>query len=151
MNSLFKGSSTSSKDIKRFLLKGNLNKEIPDDLMDGLIRYVDLFLKEGFALTQIVEISSIGQIIANESVLEKIKEELISGTFQGGYSTDSFDIKENYIDLLQITLANEESYALAYNSPGDYWGTFTGIIWILKLKERLRVSEIPNTHIDFTN
>jgi hypothetical protein len=117
--------SKASANIKQYLLEGNLNKEIPDDLMDGLILYIDLFLKEGFSLTQIKEVSTIGQILSDQSVLERVKSELQNCTFQGGYSTKNFDIEESYIDLMQITMVDNKSYAVAYNSPVEYLGTFT--------------------------
>lgn len=135
--------------IKQYLLKGRLNKEIPIELIDGLAYYVKLFIKEGFILTQIREIASIGQIVADKNMLDKIRIELSSGTFKGGYYTDTFDIKENYINFLQFTLDNGESYAVAYNSPGDYWGTYVGILWMLKLDKRLEIGVLPNTHFDF--
>lgn len=146
---MFRKMSKASANIKQYMLEGNLNKEIPVDLMNGLILYIDLFLKEGFSLTQIKEVSTIGQILADQSVLERVKSELQNCTFQGGYSTKNFDIEESYIDLMQITMVDNKSYAVAYNSPAEYLGTFTGIIWVLELKKRLKVGEIPNTHIDF--
>lgn len=147
LGSIFKKSSI--KTIKQYLVKGKLNKETPIDLIEGLAYYIKLFLKEGFTLTQIKEVASVGQIVADKAILDKIKNELISGTFKGGYYTDNFDIKENYIDFLQFTLDNGESYAVAYNSPGDYLGTYVGILWILKLDKRLEIGMLPNTHLDF--
>lgn len=120
-----------------------------DQFIGGLVTFVDFFLKEGFQLSEIQEISTIGQIVANVHKLDQIKEDLIQESFKGAFDPGYFDINENYIDFMQVSLRNGESYAIAYNSPADYFNTFVGILWVIKLKNKLNIEEIPYAFVDF--
>jgi len=137
------------RNIRKYLLKGNLSNEIPHELIDGLVYYLKLFIMKGFELNAIKEVSSIGQVISNEFNSNKIKGEVESGKLKSNSLSSKYEMNESYIDLLQIELVSGNVYVVAFNSPGDYWGTFSGILWIQELEKKLILDNFPNARIDF--
>ncbi|MBY0434058.1 MAG: hypothetical protein K2U26_08125 [Cyclobacteriaceae bacterium] len=150
-NFLKKEESPSKEEIGEYLNSGKYLKTIFKDprLMNGLITLVRSIHNYGFNYTTITEISVIGQLAKGDLDIDVMKNELTSGKFRNSRYPARFDVNDDYVNLFQITIDYDKSFAVAEAAPADYFRTQVGIKWIVPLPKRIDVDKIPNTFLEF--
>jgi len=141
------GRHFSRKRIKNFLSDGEIHNSKEEFGLETIEFLIETIVKENITLESISEIASIAFTLYSQEESEKIKSSLIEDTFEGGLDTGYFDINEDYIEYYQIGLIDGTNLGLAIGSTVLDSPNPDGVLWVVKLKSRIPVGNLPATSL----